>query len=72
MIMEWQTIETAPRDGTKILCGRFVRGCEYNGRIRVDWWATFKESGYTGFGHFNATYWPPTHWMPLPAPPGQP
>lgn len=68
--VHWQPIETAPKDGTKILLGRFDgTGREYDGRIRVDWWRSRMGAGYTGFGHFNPTYWPPTHWMPLPAPP---
>lgn len=66
---EWKPIETAPRDGTKVLLGRFSKGCEHDGRIRVDWWRTHMKAGYTGFGHFNPEYWPPTHWMPLPEPP---
>ncbi len=67
--MEWQPIETAPKDGTKILLGRFVNdGSEHDGRVMVDWWRTHHDS-YTGFGHFNPHYWPPTHWMPLPAKP---
>jgi len=59
----WQPIETAPKDGTRILTfsprapeseKAPIRINEWRGR---DWWCT------------NAEYWPPTHWMPLPAPP---
>lgn len=66
---DWQPIETAPKDGTQVLVGRFVPGDKYDRRIRVDWWHGHMKHGYTGFGHFNPIYWPPTHWMPLPAPP---
>ena len=64
---EWQPIETAPKDGTVVLVGRFVDdGQAYcNGLIAVDW--------YRGpdmqWGMFSKRYWPATHWMPLPKPP---
>ena len=67
----WQPIETAPKDGTKILVGRFVRNGQYNGRIKVDYWHEPKRDKctFTGFGRFNPTFWPATHWMPLPPSP---
>lgn len=67
----WRDIITAPKDGTEILLGRFVPGDKYHGRIRVDWWrSTAARQGFTGFGEFNTSYWPATHWHLLPAPPG--
>ena len=69
--MEWQPIETAPKDGTKIILGRFVKNCQ-EGRsphVEIDFWHRLPVVGYEGFGKFNDKYWPPTHWMPLPAPP---
>jgi hypothetical protein len=67
----WQPIETVPQDGTDVLCGRFVQSCPHkrNGFMAVDYWRSGKRTGYTGLGHFNAHYWPATHWMPLPEPP---
>ena len=60
--VEWQPIETAPRDGTKILC------LERCGDMQVDWWNLngctdrfWKEHGDQRFRY--------THWMPLPEPP---
>jgi hypothetical protein len=71
--MGWQPIETAPKDGTRILLGRFVKKCEHrrNFHVQVDYWNVPKRNGprYTGWGRFNEHYWPPTHWMPLPDPP---
>ncbi len=70
--MEWQPIESAPRDGSKILLGRFTGKpkADREGYICVDWCRQAKDKrGFIGFGGFNTTYWPPTHWMPLPAPP---
>jgi hypothetical protein len=68
---EWQPIETAPKDGTQILCFD-VRTGEIRVAIRK---LFFDRSGaYEWFrddkivpGHTWSLL--PTHWMPLPAPP---
>ena len=69
--MTWQTIETAPRDGSVIV---------------ATWKDTWKDSGNRlPHIHIEAMYWdeeswwyaydgdgparPPTHWMPLPTAP---
>lgn len=54
--MDWQPIETAPRDGARILVsdGKSVT----EGYWRRGWW-------------IPATILP-THWMPLPPPPQTP
>jgi hypothetical protein len=65
----WQPIETAPKDGRKI-----IAFCLKNGKPHYDvtWWRTNKDiCGYTGWGEFNERFWPATHWMPLPAPPSR-
>lgn len=68
--MRWRPIKTAPRDGTKILVGRFTVSSSKKGLIEVDWWRTEKDNaGFIGFGRFHPIYWPPTHWQPLPEPP---
>lgn len=64
--MEWQPIETAPKDRTMFV----VRG--FNVEVRKDYhydtdpycvWAT--GDGFERWPH----PFKPTHWMPLPAPP---
>lgn len=64
----WQDIVTAPKDGTEILCicMKASKGYKnYLGRIEVDHY----RDDICGFGRFNNTLWPATHWMPLPAAP---
>ena len=60
--LEWQPIETAPKDGTRILIAdattRLVRECRYE---YYDW----SDPVYSEW-YFEATA---THWMPLPKPP---
>lgn len=69
---KWQPIETAPKDGTPVLLGRFAPGCLLDGRVSVDKWSLPEDGrGWIGFGKFNPEYWPATHWMPLPPPPTQ-
>jgi hypothetical protein len=58
--MSWQSIESAPKDGTEILVYR--DGVHHVLWHNLDWcdpthsWSFTKEA-------------PPTHWMPLPDPP---
>jgi len=62
----WQAIQTAPKDGTKIVlargnaahAGRWAES-QYNGM----WWMA--GDYVAAFSRIN----PPTHWIPLPAPP---
>ncbi len=73
MSREWQPIETAPKDGTRILVARIGRN--ESGKDLGIWWACT--------GHWSDHYknWNdgiepcglcgPTHWMPLPAAPGE-
>ncbi len=71
----WRPIETAPKDGTRILLGRFTgdQKARHEGLIKIDWYRTPEsDSSFSGFGSFNPVYWPATHWMPLPLPPTLP
>ena len=75
-MMEWQPIETAPRDARVILyrptglhVARVVVGCyrdeRYSDRPRPYWTHDLERME----GKLNARAHQPTHWMPLPAPP---
>jgi hypothetical protein len=68
VIMAWQPIETAPKDGTEIL---IVRAEEDSAAYRVAYWDEDGDVPYMwhvsdavdGFNHHKDL---PTHWMPLP------
>jgi hypothetical protein len=77
--MDWQPIETAPKDGTEI----DIWGGVDVGRVAGAFWGQrsadkaqrehfgFDEFGWCREGEDGWIYpitWP-THWMPLPAPP---
>ena len=70
--MEWQPIDTAPRDGTPILGFDPVRG----NITTVSW----LQSNGADDGYWNLCVcgafaddgeWNPMYWMPLPEPPKQ-
>ncbi len=66
---DWQPIETAPTDGTAVLCWPFTYSSLFEGKAEPeivigffsedDWWC---ESTV-------AKTFDPTHWRPLPTPP---
>jgi hypothetical protein len=67
----WQPIETAPKDGTDILCFSPGNRRAHNGNARKPYWKVdfFRDRG-GGFGGFyrelpEAHY---THWAPLSFP----
>jgi hypothetical protein len=69
--MEWQPIETAPKDGTRILAywpdiyaNSSAVQCE-------TWWGPWGNSKSTWQTVWEWADGPncPTHWMPLPEPP---
>lgn len=68
-VSEWQPIETAPKDGTEVLIGRFL-----DGKLPTKAVASFhpsegwRDAGDIGWGGMYA-HVRPTHWMPLPSPP---
>mgnify|MGYP002507805316 CR=1 FL=1 len=76
---EWQPIETAPKDETKIYGTRILaffpleEESDYSSQIVIIRWSYYKRwelAEYSGeLDH--EFYSQPTHWMPLPNPPKQ-
>jgi hypothetical protein len=65
--MEWQPIESAPKDGTPvdIWCAGFRYTDAYWGRVANEW---LDEDGDPIKDYYGEE---PTHWMPLPSPPSR-
>lgn len=68
--MNWQPIDTAPKDGTWLLL--FRPGKEGNRIAEARWRGNWMDKGSYEWGG-NSWCYPensqPTHWMPLPPPP---
>ena len=64
--MGWQPIETAPKDGTGILVY-----CQKSLTVPVTggYWDDHPACQCWIAGGYMQKVFPPTHWMPLPAPP---
>ena len=64
--MEWQPIETAPRDGTHVLIyvPGWINGSEARYLDDEGWWLANNDPT----DHWGEQQHP-THWMPLPNPP---
>lgn len=80
--MGWQKIETAPKDGTRILVYGGTYYSDGGGsamsyddyplvEVREARW--YRDDWCLGFGNgYDVELWgKPTHWMPLPPPPSQ-
>lgn len=71
----WQPIDTAPKDGTRVLLGapQHVAGAKWLDMQRVEYGVVTQDLSYWQIEGFD---WPigvqPTHWMPLPNPPETP
>tara|TARA_R110000751_G_scaffold307812_1_gene431804 strand:+ start:4090 stop:4422 length:333 start_codon:yes stop_codon:yes gene_type:complete len=64
----WQPIETAPKDGTVVLCCCAANYGPYTGHYECAAWVDTNE--HDEFGD-DARPCYPTHWAPLPAPPAE-
>jgi len=67
----WKPIETAPTDGTAILC---FDPTGYHIQVYVVCWDHYlaehgDDSGWVEASGEYCHTWNPTHWMPLPLPP---
>ena len=63
MTMEWQPIETAPKDETEVLACR--AGKKWRQVLGWQWGS----GGCDGWYNSGGRNYDPTHWMPLPEPP---
>lgn len=72
--MDWQPIETAPRDGSLIMVAN------PNSGVWMAWYKAVYQSGFCPNNPWQSAMlnhdhlskngsWIPTHWMPLPDPP---
>lgn len=73
--MNWQPIETAPKDGTEIIAMYMHIDTQI---VHNAFWLEDEEGKDTGWWSYDKSevsrvqlddYWTPTHWMPLPPPP---
>ena len=74
---EWRLIETAPKDGTRIVAIGKTKNGHSHLRATITRWHEMAEAPVYGVGWEYAApgycdLFEPTHWMPLPAPPETP
>lgn len=80
--MEWRTMDSAPKDGEKVLLWTDSRlsanadkflllGCEHFSCVQIGYWedAVNAPLRKEDAGWRTELVGSPTHWMPLPAPP---
>lgn len=74
--MTWQTIDTAPKDGTQVLLylpgrspgHRVITGFYFRSERFLNGKSTHLEEGWSA-GHLRPPKPEPSHWMPIPAEP---
>lgn len=75
---DWQSMETAPKDGSFILM--YHPTAPAWGQVTIGKWETqefnrqpkpFWDMWFRIGGRMDAREWVPTHWMPLPEAPSQ-
>lgn len=62
-LVEWRAIDSAPKDGTRILLSRPGTGWG----VVIAWWSESAALYGDSIGFFRNA----THWMPLPEPPSE-
>lgn len=66
--MDWQPIETAPKDGTRLWL--FYPDARADDQQVVGWFVDDLRNGPRWIDHADCREFDePTHWMPLPDPP---
>lgn len=75
---EWRTIDSAPRDGTRVLVYGKPEPLRMDGETLVEWNITGVHAAYWDAcdgafcldgGSWLGPFIEPTHWQPLPEPP---
>lgn len=69
--MEWQPIETVPKDGSSVLIyteDGIVEATFHKCEHCNDWWHDWNVCAIESYDPFHLAS-PPTAWMPLPKPP---
>jgi hypothetical protein len=77
--MNWQTIDTAPKDGTQFLVWssgtgrwpRIARWCEFTDKSQGLATPGGLRNGFGWIGLDHPELGEPSHWMPLPDPPAE-
>jgi hypothetical protein len=62
--MNWQPIETAPKDGTRVILYRAGRKVCLGEYVPRDWGWMLE-----GWKNSNGNFFEPSHWQPLPEAP---
>jgi hypothetical protein len=74
---EWQPIETAPKDGTRVIVAfrnncvtiaRWSDACAFESNDEGPHWVEWECDDHFYSSHLTGPN-EPTHWMPLPEPP---
>lgn len=66
---KWQSIETAPRDGTEIIATGKTNLPHLGDKYYVEFTHWGKSNGIGQFLFCVGNYSQPTHWQPKPVPP---
>lgn len=65
----WLPIETAPKDGSSVLCFAPISGTRFRRILVLRWDETGRHGSHWLTDVHSFVPFEPTHWQPLPAPP---
>ena len=70
MSADWQDISTAPKDGRLIIVYRPLAAETGDPLIKITHMNRYPQKSPQGVKHYADCWCHPTHWLPLPPPPG--